>query len=376
MKKKILITSTELMMIQFLAPHIMHLSENGISIDIACSNVGGRIEEVKKELSAFTENIFVVNLHRSPVMPDNAKGYRQLKKIIDSNRYDLIWTNEPVMGVTTRLAAKQARKNGTKVLYICHGFHFFNGAPTINWKLYYPIEKKMAEYCDVIATINKEDFSAAKQFKAEGVAYIHGIGINTDRLQAENIQKDIRKELGIKDDEFVIVSVGELNENKNQQAIIRAMGQLQEPNTHYILCGKGETLGALQALARECKVSDNVHFLGYRKDVISILSKADVFAFPTIREGLGLAALEAMYCGLPLITSDARGPVDYMENGTTGYICKSDDIDAFAKAISDLKGNRELRLKMAENNREIVKPFCIDNVKEEVFALLAGMLKE
>lgn len=364
------------MMIQFLAPHIMHLSENGISIDIACSNVGGRIEEVKKELSAYTENIFVLNLHRSPLKPDNLKGYKQLKRIISQKSYDLIWTNEPVMGVATRLAAKSARKTGTKVLYMCHGFHFFNGAPKINWKIYYPIEKKMAYYCDVIATINKEDFSVAKQFKADGAAYIHGIGINTDRLQAENIQKDIRKELGIKDDEFVIVSVGELNENKNQQAIIRAMGQLQEPNIHYILCGKGETLGALQALARECKVSDNVHFLGYRKDVISILSKADVFAFPTIREGLGLAALEAMYCGLPLITSDARGPVDYMENGKTGYICKSNDTDAFAKAILDLKENNELRHNMASYNQEIVKPFCLDNVKIEVLNLLNSLLEE
>lgn len=376
MYKKILITSTELMMIQFLAPHVKNLSKNGYEIDLACSNVGGRIEEVISSLKDCTKHIFEVNLHRSPTALSNLDGYKQLKKLITESHYDLIWTNEPVMGVATRLAAREARKNGTKVLYMCHGFHFFNGAPKLNWKLYYPIEKKMANYCDAIATINKEDFAVAKQFVAEGAAYIHGIGINTDRLQPESIQEDIRKELGVSANDFVIASVGELNENKNQQIIIRAMGQLQDSTVHYLLCGKGDALKRLQALAKTCGVFNNVHFLGYRKDVMSILAKADAFAFPTVREGLGLAALEAMYCGLPLITSDARGPVDYMESGKTGYICKSNDTDAFAKAILDLKENNELRHNMARYNQEIVKPFCLDNVKIEVLNLLNSLLEE
>ena len=375
MKKRVLITSTELMMIQFLAPHVENLSENGFEIDLACSNVGGRINEVYTLLEESTKNIFEVNLQRSPLSLSNIKGYKQLKQIIFENHYDMIWTNEPVMGVATRLAAKNTRKQGTKVLYMCHGFHFFDGAPKANWLIFYPIEKHMAKHCDIIATINREDFQAAERFKPENARYLHGIGVNTDRLNVVNITGDIRKELGIDENDFVVVSVGELNENKNQQVIIRALGQVQDKAIHYLLCGKGDQLEQLKTLALQLGVAARVHFLGYRTDVISILSKADLFAFPTRREGLGLAALEAMYCGLPLVTSDARGPVDFMENEKTGFICNADDSSTFARAISRIKADSVLRQSMAQYNREKVKPFCLEEVKTEVTDLMNDVLE-
>ena len=375
MKKRLLITSTELMMIQFLAPHVKNLSENGFEVDLACSNVGGRIDEVFTMLKGYTKNIFEVNLQRSPVAPSNITGYKQLKQIFTEHQYDIVWTNEPVMGVATRLAAKKARKQGTKVLYMCHGFHFFKGAPKRNWLIFYPIEKHMAKHCDIIATINKEDYRAAEQFKPGYARYLHGIGVNTDRLDAANITGNIRKELGIDENDFVVVSVGELNENKNQKVIIRALEQLQDKEIHYLLCGKGEQLEPLKTLTVQSGLSDRVHFLGYRTDVISILSKADLFAFPTYREGLGLAALEAMYCGLPLVTSDARGPVDFMENEKTGFICNADDDKAFAVAIASIKRNIQLREAVAQYNREIVKPYCLENVKTEVINLMNDVLE-
>lgn len=375
MRTRVLITSTELMMIQFLAPHVKNLSENGFVVDLACSNVGGRIEEVFSLLSGYTKRIFEVKLQRSPVSLSNLAGYKQLRKIINENHYDLIWTNEPVMGVATRLAAKKSRKSGTKVLYMCHGFHFFKGASNFNWLTFYPIEKAMAKHCDVIATINKEDYKAAEQFKPGYARYLHGIGVNTNRLDATNMTGDIRKELGIDENDFVVVSVGELNENKNQKVIIRALGKLQDKEIHYLLCGKGDQLGTLKKLTEQEGLSDRVHFLGYRTDVISILSKADLFAFPTYREGLGLAALEAMYCGLPLVTSDSRGPVDFMENEKTGFVCKADDSEAFASAISRIKEDSALRQSMARNNREKVKPFCLENVRTEVIELIINVLE-
>ena len=136
MKKRLLITSTELMMIQFLAPHVKYLSENGFKVDLACSNVGGRIDEVFTMLKGYTKNIFEVKLQRSPIAPSNKTGYKQLKQIFTEHQYDIVWTNEPVMGVATRLAAKKARKQGTKVLYMCHGFHCFKGAPKLNWLIF------------------------------------------------------------------------------------------------------------------------------------------------------------------------------------------------------------------------------------------------
>ncbi len=370
MGKRILITSTELMMIQFLVPHVIHLSENGYKVEIACSDVGGRMDEVREKLKDYAEKIHVVRLERSPVSPKNLLGYHDMKKIIAQGNYDIIWTNEPVMGVVTRLAARKARKAGTKVLYMVHGFHFYKGAPKKYWLAFYPIENMASHLCDGIITINKEDYERAKTFHAKEVRYIHGIGVDTSRLKPDNIQSDIRKEIGISENTFLILSVGELLPRKNQQVIIRALGLLKDEDIHYILCGKGKQLAELQKLAKENQVEQQVHFLGYRKDVLNIYGQTDLLAFPSMREGLGLAGLEAMYCGLPLVTSNTSGPRDYMENGKTGYMFDPYDAEGFAQGIQKLNKDVELRKTCGEYNQKAVIPYYMENVKKEVLNLI------
>lgn len=239
MGKRILVTSTDMMMMQFLIPHLENLKEQGYEIEVACSNVGGRMGEVREKLNKVADAVHEVRLVRKPFTSNNWKGYFDLKKIINTRRFDLIWTNEPVMGVMTRLAAQNARKQGTKVIYMVHGFHFYKGAPLNNWILYYPIEYHMARCCDEIVTINREDFERANRMKGASVRYIHGIGVNTERFLESKITKKIRKELGLNENSFLILSVGELLPRKNHRVLIRALGELQDSNVHYLICGKG-----------------------------------------------------------------------------------------------------------------------------------------
>lgn len=356
-------------MIQFLVPHVIHLSENGYTVDVACSDVGGRMDEVREKLKGYAENIHVVRLERSPVSPKNLLGYQDMKKVIDRGNYDIIWTNEPVMGVVTRLAARKARKTGTKVLYMVHGFHFYKGAPKKYWLMFYPIEKLMSRFVDLIVTVNKEDYAKAKTF-ANNVKYIHGIGINTERLTPREKHNDIRQELGLEKDTFLVLSVGELNTNKNQKTVIEAINQLNDPQIHYILCGKGDELETLKKFVAKYKLEQNVHFLGYRTDVVDICSQSDVYVMPSHREGLPVASLEAMYCSLPLVTSNIRGLVDVMKDGETGYLAGPDDVQRFATAIAKLKRSPELRKQMGKNNKLTVEPYCIENTKEEVLKVL------
>lgn len=370
MGKRILVTSTDLMMVQFLVPHIQNLSEHGYEVEIACSDVGGRMQEVREKLRSYTKAIHSVRLHRSPVRIDNINGYRDMKKIISTNQYDIIWTNEPVMGVVTRLAAKGSRKRGTKVLYMTHGFHFFKDAPLKNWIVYFPVEYLMSLYTDVITTINNEDYTRAKKMKAKEVRYVHGIGVDTSRLMKMQETGFLREELGLQLDDFILLSVGELNKNKNQKVIIEALARVNDPKIHYVLCGKGDNLSLLKKLAKKCNLEKNIHFLGYRKDVVDICSEANAFAFPSRREGLGLAPLEAMYAGLPLLTSKIRGPVDFMKQGETGYYFKPDDSIGFAKGIQILKNNEKLCKKMGMNNQKQVEPYCLNQVKEEILKLI------
>lgn len=371
--KKILITSTDMMMIQFLVPHVRNLSEHGFRVEIACSEVGGRMDDVRSALSGTVAAIHTVRLERSPTVLRNLAGYQDMKRLLKENHYDIIWTNEPVMGVVTRLAARKARKTGTKVVYMCHGFHFFKGASKKNWLVFYPVERLMANLCDVIVTINREDEARAKSFHAGRVAYIHGIGVNTQRLRKFDERSNIRTELHLTEKDFLVLSVGELNENKNHQVVLRALARLRDDGIHYIICGKGELSERLQTMVRELKLEANVHFLGYRKDVADICLQADVFAFPTRREGLGLAALEAMYCGLPVIASNTRGIRDYMVDGKSGFLRDSEDAAGFADAIRILKEDTALRKRCGAYNMETVKAFCLEPVKDEVLALFTSI---
>ena len=371
--KKLLITSTDLMMIQFLVPHVKHLSEQGFHVEIACSDVGGRMDEVRRAVAGYARTVHTVRLERSPLAPNNLKGYGDMKRLLAEHHYDIIWTNEPVMGVVTRLAARKLRKAGTKVLYMCHGFHFFKGASLPHWLIFYPVERFMSRFCDMIVTINREDEARAKTFHCPKVEYIHGIGVNTDRLRRKDEQSDIRAELGLQENDLLVLSVGELNENKNHQVIIRAISKLNDDKIHYAICGKGDRLEALQALAKKLGMEKNVHFLGYRTDVVDICSRADIFAHPSMREGLSVASLEAMYCGLSLVASDTRGIQDYTVEGQSGYLRNSEDADGFAEAIGCLAADADMRRRFGVFNQNTVKAFYLDSVKDEVCCLLGEL---
>lgn len=368
--KRILITSTDLMMVQFLLPHVKNLCENGYEVELACSEVGNRLKEVREKVGNLVKVVHEVRLRRNPLSPLNFKGYKDMARIMEKTHYDLIWTNEPVMGVVTRLCAKRLRNLGTKVMYMAHGFHFYNGAPIFNWIVYYPIERLMAHYADMIVTVNAEDFQRAKTFNVNEVKYIHGIGINTERLVSCEDHMDIRTELGLKDTDFVVLSIGELNKNKNQQTIVQAIARLKDPKVHYLVCGKGNQYANLVRMVHKFNLDKNIHFLGYRKDVMDICSQANVYVMPSLREGLPVSSLEAMYCGLPLLTSNIRGLVDVNKEGKNGYLLSPSDVDGFADGIRTLKNNPQKCQEMGIRNRNDVIPFTIEKTKIEIFDII------
>lgn len=371
--KKLLITCTDLMMIQFLVPHVRYLSENGYRVEIACSNVGQRMDDVAQRLSDLPVRIHAVSLTRSPFSPTNLRGYREMKRLLSENTYDIIWTNEPVMGVVTRLAARKARKKGTKVLYMCHGFHFYKGAPKQNWLLYYPVERLLSRYCDAIVTINREDESRAKTFHCPLVTRIDGIGVDYSRLPRENTREQTRQALGISPEQIVLLSVGELKTHKNHQAALRAVAKLRDKSVLYLICGKGVLRPDLEDLVHTLGIEDQVHFLGYRSDIPMLMQAADIFVHPSKREGLGLACLEAMASGLPLVTSDIQGIPDYVENGVTGFSCRPDDVERYASHLRLLIDDKALREQMGTVNRQKSRKYAIQQIQGAVCHILDSL---
>lgn len=368
--KRLLLTCTDLMAIQFLVPHVKYLSEHGFYVELACSEVGGRLQELRTVLSGIAP-VHTVRLVRNPFSLRNRKGLSDLKKIINGRSWDVIWTNEPVMGVMTRVAAKTVRKKGTKVVYMVHGFHFYKGAPLTNWLLYYPVEKYCSRLCDMIITINEEDYQRAKGFHAKRTEKIDGIGLDTVKFATCSVDRaEKRRELGVPKDAFFVVSVGELKKHKNHEIMIRALAKTANPHIFYGICGKGELLNRLIRLSNDLDVSKQICFLGYRNDIPEILNTADLFAFPSMRDGLGLAALEAMACGLPLLTSNIRGVSDYVVDGVTGFSCATNDVSGFAERMDQYAADDALCRKIGANNMKAVLKYDISIITETVCRLL------
>ena len=264
----------------------------------------------------FCDTYYDIPFERSPLKGKNITAYRELKKVIESGSYDIIHCHTPVGAMLTRLAARGARKKGTQVIYTAHGFHFYKGAPLLNWIVYYPAERFLARWTDVLITINKEDYARAQKFSAGKVVYMPGVGIDLARFSApitEEQKHRLRAEIGVPDDAVLICSVGELNANKNHSLVIRALAQMENKNIHYCVIGEGEYREPLTVLARELGLTEQVHLPGYRSDVPALLKSSDIFCFPSLREGLPVALMEAMASGLPCVASRIRGNTDLLD---------------------------------------------------------------
>ena len=374
--KKLLITSTDLMMIQFLVPHVKYLSENGFLVEIACSVVGDRIDDVRNALDGFAKAIHTVRLERSPVSPNNLKGYGDMKRLLAENHYDIIWTNEPVMGVVTRLAARKLRKAGTKVIYMCHGFHFFRGASLPSWLIFYPVERFMSRFCDGIITMNREDEARAGTFRTCPVYKIPGVGVDTNRFHFQNapdLRIAKRIQLGIPQDAYVLLSVGELTKRKNQEVALHALKKLADPSIHYVLCGKGDLREHLEQTAAELGLTEQVHFLGYRLDVPEMYRMADCFVFPSVHEGLPFALMEAMESGLPIVCSRIRGNVDLIDDQVGGILCGVHNSDDYYTAIRKIQGMDLER--MVDHNRRKLKEFDLEHTRKLIPEIFEKVLE-
>lgn len=304
MTKHILYTSHVANFQKFNRPFMRMMSDKGWTVHYASAGE----EEIKDADEAFT-----VDFARSPIRIDkHIKAYRQLKKILENNHYDIIHTHTPVGSVITRLAARQARKNGTRVIYTAHGFHFYKGAPLTNWLLWYPIEKIMAHYTDDIITINTEDYERAKRKLKTRIHYTPGVGVDPKKFQIKMTKKErntYRATLGLKPDDFVMIYVAEINKNKNQKGLL--LGKAEEiksdPKKHILLVGADSLNGKIQKLAQKLNVENNMHFLGYRKDIPQLLKISDLYVSTSKREGLPVNILEARCSGLSIEASMTRG---------------------------------------------------------------------
>lgn len=325
----------------------------------------------------YCDTYYDIPFERNPFKSGNLAAYRKLKEIIDVGHYDIIHCHTPVGAALTRLAARASRKRGTKVIYTAHGFHFYKGAPLLNWMIFYPVERWLAHYTDTLITINKEDYERAKSFKAGRVCYVPGVGVDLNKFNTQSVNREgKRRELGFTEDDFILLSVGELIPRKNHQLVLHALGLLQKKgqlgNIHYVICGRGIKLAELKALAQKLQIADHVHFLGYRNDISAICQSSDLFVFMSKQEGLPVAMMEAMACGVPVICSDIRGNTDLVENGVSGIISESTP-EKLAENILQLVSNPSKLQELSAQAAKMIQKFDLSTVEPEMLKIYGGV---
>ena len=311
---------------------IKELINDGHVVDIATNETDSKVPDCYREWGC---KVYSISTSRSPFSTGNIKAIKEIRAI--AKDYDIVHCHTPLAAMATRFACRPLRRDGLRVIYTAHGFHFYSGAPLKNWFLYFPMEWLCAHWTDVLITINKEDFERAKKcMPAKKVEYVPGVGIDVEKFANTKVDKAAKRaEIGVPEDAFMVLSVGELNENKNHQIVIRAIAELKDRNIHYVIAGTGDQKERLEQLAKDLGV--NLHLLGYRKDVPELYKTADLYVLPSIREGLNVSLLEALACGLPCNVSKIRGNVDVIQEGINGYLFNPVELFDVLTALNEAK---------------------------------------
>lgn len=356
---------------KFHIPTIRLLRDHGWQVDVACK-LDAQIPEASAAYNMCWE--------RTPFTLKTFKGIRQLHSLIQKNHYDIVYCHTPVGGLVARFAARKFRKSGIKVVYCAHGLHFFKGAPIINWLLFYPMEKLMALFTDMIITINPEDFELVRdKFNPKlMVKQINGIGVNFNRLEIkdkEAIREAYRKRLDIPSDAIGLIYVAEIIKNKNQCMLIKTLRILRQKglNCWLLLAGPDHQNGEFMRLADELGLTEYVKFLGWRSDIGELMSTSDIYVASSIREGFGINLVEAQYCGLPVVATSNRGHRAIIQDGSNGFLVKINDSEAMANRIEQLISSPSLYQQMTKID---VSSYSCESVAETIEQYLIETLNQ
>ena len=364
MKKVLYVTTVSRTINAFLIPHINMLLDNGYEVHCACS-----IDKpVDKELQRRGVKIFEVPFSRNPLGIGNIKAFIKLEELQRINDYDIVHVHTPIAAIYGRLL--KLNFPSLRIIYTAHGYHFLKGGSKLGWILYYPIEKIMAKFTDVTININKEDYEITKEkLKPKKCYLLNGVGLDLDKykkLSSKEIQEK-RKEFGLKDKDFVVLMVAEINKNKNHIQLINAMDILKDkyPNIKVLCIGDGTLKESLEKQIILRNLQNNIFMLGYRLDVNKLINISDIGILLSRREGLPRNIMEFMACGRKVIATDIRGCRDLICDETIGTLVNVDDYESTAKAIEKYY---ILNDKSFEVSKEIRK-YDIETINSELLKI-------
>lgn len=347
----------------------------GFEFHIACNFSASSLEQRFIDEKKYNIKIHHIEFERNPLRLKNIKAYKQLSNLILRERFDVIHCNTPIGGLCGRIAAwSHGIKN---VIYQVHGFHFYKGAPFLNWCVYYPVERFLANFTDILITINSEDYNLGQSWmfwKPRYTYLVPGVGIDSKRFRDVAVDcKEYRESLNLKDSDIVLLSVGRLDSNKNNKTIIEAISMIDNPDVKLLICGIGEQEEELKKLTTKLQLDNRVIFLGLRNDMPELYKVSDIFVLASFREGLSRAIMEAMASGLPCVVSNIRGNNDLIVDNEGGFLADPFTATDFYDKIIILL-DESLRLRMGEYNINRSCKYNIDNILKNLRTIYSQYL--
>ena len=377
MKRALLLAPMGSVHRRFNQANIAALQSLGLHVELCANFENGNGPEIHNQSFVEECGIRGVKTHSIPFarhsLTGSLKCLSQLKELLSREQYDLVHTHTETGGLLLKLA--HSEKGKSKFFFTPHGMSFWKGSSLKSQLLYKPLERWICSGMDMNLGMNMEEVENLEQWNKRTAHYVHGVGLNVARMQNPSRSREqMREEFGLTESDKFIVSIGELDDNKNHITVIKALATLGRKDFKYVVCGVGPNKDMLLAEAECTGLKENVILAGYRSDIPDVLNAADIFVFPSFHEGMPVSALEAMACSLPVVCSAIRGNVDVVKDGDNGYLFKPSDVDTLSRQIALLMDNEALRQQMGTKNKKIVREFSLGAVTEELKAIYSKVL--
>lgn len=364
MKKILFVASIPEHFRAFHLPYLKWFKDNNYEVHIACN---GHLDLPNVDYQ------WQIDIERSPINFKNISAYKQLKELFIEHQFALIHCHTPMASFLTRLVNRNSQLKNTKILYTAHGFHFYKGAPTLNWLIYYPIEKYLSRYTDGIVTINNEDYNLIKNkwnTIKSNYYLIDGIGVDNTRFNSidYNLKNSLRIEKGFSENKLILIYAAEFISRKNHQFIIDAVYNNQEifSNVEILFAGKGILEEVLIKEIKDKNLTQKIKLIGFRKDMDEVYKASDLLLSTSLQEGLPINIIEGMFTGLPIIASNVRGHADLVKHGENGFLFELNNTKSFCEYVSMFIKNPILLTEMGQQSMFLSEKYKIENTVEQM----------
>ncbi len=362
----------------FLLPFAYYFRAKGWRVDAMAQGVSNCTECLK----AF-DRVCEVEWSRNPLDPQNLMvAPRQIREVL-AKGYDLVHVHTPVAAFVTRYALNDLRRRGRpKMIYTAHGFHFYGGGTPLKNASFLVLEKLAGRWTDYLVVINREDEEAAKRYRIvppERVRYMPGIGVDVEHYSPNAVLEDgvlrVRQELRLPLGTPLFLSVAEFIHRKRHRDILRAFAQLARPQAHLAFAGDGPLMEEMQRLASDLGIHNQVHFLGFRQDVATLIRASVATLLASQQEGLPRSVMESLCLKIPVIGTEIRGIQDLLEGGC-GLLVKVGDVEGLAQAMAWVLDHPEDAQIMGKRGGERMVACDLRHILELHETLYTEILKE